>query len=53
MTRGAKIEGSYNAYYYNASVSSRRPATDYTSRVIPNLPGVSVPLETNLILWQH
>jgi starch phosphorylase len=53
MTRGAKIEGSDNAYYYNASVSSRRPATDYTPRVIPNLPGVSVPLETNLILWQH
>ena len=53
MTRGAKIEGSDNAYYYNASVSSRRPATDYTTRVIPNLPGVSVPLETNLILWQH
>jgi starch phosphorylase len=53
MTRGAKIEGSDNAYYYNASVSSGCPATDYTPRVIPNLPGVSVPLETNLILWQH
>jgi starch phosphorylase len=53
MIRGAKIEGSDNAYYYNASVSSGCPATDYTPRVIPNLPGVSVPLETNLILWQH
>ena len=53
MIRGAKIEGTDNAYYYNASVSSGRPATDYTPRVIPNLPGVSVPLETNLILWQH
>ena len=53
MSRGTKIEGSDNAYYYNASVSSGRPATDYTTRVIPTLPGVSVPLETNLILWQH
>jgi glycogen phosphorylase len=53
MTKGTKIEGTDNAYYYNASVASGRPATDYTPRVIPNLPGVSVPLETNLILWQH
>jgi len=53
MTKGTKIEGTDNAYYYNASVASGRPATDYTPRVIPNLPGISVPLETNLILWQH
>jgi alpha-glucan phosphorylases len=53
MSRGTKIEGSDNAYYYTGSVTSRRPATDYTPRVIPNLTGVSVPLETNLILWQH
>jgi starch phosphorylase len=53
MTRGAKIEGADNAFHFNASVTSGRPATDYTPRVIPNLPGVSVPLETNLILWQH
>jgi starch phosphorylase len=53
MSRGTKIEGSDNAYYYNASVSSGRPATDYTPRIIPNLPGVSVPLEINLILWLH
>ena len=53
MSLGTKIEGTDNGYYYNASVSSKRPATDYTPRVIPNFPGVSVPLETNLILWQH
>ncbi len=53
MTKGRKIEGKDNAYYFNASVTSGRPAADYTPRVIPNLTGVSVPLETNLILWQH
>jgi starch phosphorylase len=53
MTRGTKIEGTDNAYHYNTPVTSGRPATDYTPRVIPNLTGVSVPLETNLILWQH
>ncbi len=40
-------------YTYNATVSSSRPASDFTPRVIPNLSGVSVPLETNLILWQR
>jgi len=41
------------AHLYKATVSASRPATDYTPRIIPNFPGVSVPLETNLILWQH
>ena len=53
MVRGKKIEGKNNGYFYNASVASTRPVTDFTPRVIPNFPGVSVPLETNLILWQH
>jgi starch phosphorylase len=38
---------------YQASVPASRPAADYTPRVIPNFPGVSVPLETTLILWQR
>lgn len=53
MTRGKKIEGVDNAYIYNASVASTRPASDYTARIIPCFPGISVPLETNLILWQQ
>ncbi|MDP2723748.1 MAG: alpha-glucan family phosphorylase, partial [Bacteroidales bacterium] len=53
MKRGKKSEGTANGYHYSASVNSTRPATDYTIRAIPNLPGVSVPLETALILWQH
>jgi len=53
MERGEKSEGTVNGYHYSASVNSSRPATDYTSRVIPHLPGLSVPLETALILWQH
>ncbi len=38
---------------YTASVSSNRPPGDYTARVIPCFPGVSVPLETSQILWQR
>lgn len=37
---------------YRAAVPSTRPASDYTPRVIPNIPGVNVPLETDLILWR-
>jgi starch phosphorylase len=40
-------------HIFKTTVSATRPATDYTPRVIPNLSGVSVPLETTLILWQR
>ena len=38
---------------YQAKVSSVRPATDYTARVIPQCPGVAVPFEFARILWQR
>jgi starch phosphorylase len=38
---------------YHAVVSSSRPATDYTARVIPYLDGVAIPLEDQRILWQE
>ena len=44
---------SVKPHLYRATVSASRPATDYTPRVVPNFPGVAVPLETALILWQH
>ncbi len=40
-------------YLYRAVVAAARPATDYTPRVIPQLSGVSVPLECDRILWQR
>jgi starch phosphorylase len=40
-------------HIYQTTVSATRPATDFTPRVIPKFPGVSIPLESNLILWQH
>lgn len=42
-----------NHHLYSAAVSSSRPPSDYTARVIPNHPGVEVPLEINLVLWQR
>ena len=53
MTRGEKTKAKNGCCTYYTSVDSTRPASDYTPRVIPYLPGVSVPLETHLILWQH
>jgi len=37
---------------YHASTSTQRPAQNYTPRIIPNHPGVAVPLECAHILWQ-
>jgi starch phosphorylase len=38
---------------YSAQVSASRPASDYTARIIPHHPNVSVPLEAGQILWQR
>ena len=40
-------------HVYQTTVSASRSATDYTPRAIPNFPGLSVPLEAAMILWQH
>ena len=53
ITRVMKSEGEANQYDYYATVTATRPASDYTARVIPYLPNVSVPLEISRILWQR
>jgi starch phosphorylase len=52
MTRGQRLAGG-NSYLYNGQVQATRPASEYTPRVIPSRPGVSVPLEASQILWQR
>ena len=52
MTRGQQLIGA-NGYIYHGEVPSTHSATDYTPRVIPFHPGVAVPLEAPLILWQR
>ena len=41
------------AALYTAIVPATRPAGDYTARVVPDFPTVSVPLEAPYILWQR
>jgi len=45
-------EGSYATF--RTELSTRRPETDYTARVVPSPAlGLAVPLELPLILWQR
>ncbi len=53
MQRVRQLVGSINGYAYRAEVPAARPATDYTTRLIPNRNGVAVPLEAAHILWQR
>ena len=38
---------------YSAQVAASRPASDYTPRIVPYHPSVSLPLEANQVLWQR
>ncbi|WP_029922594.1 alpha-glucan family phosphorylase [Nevskia soli] len=51
MRRGSAIPGGMNAYVYIVEVQTRRPATDFTPRVVPFHPCAAVPLELELIRW--
>jgi starch phosphorylase len=53
MKRGRQLPGTTQGYYYSAKVSNVRPVTDYTVRLMLNLPDDSVPVETTQILWQQ
>lgn len=52
MTRGERLAGAMNAYVYTATVSSDRPAADFTPRIVPFHSAVpEAPLEARQILW--
>jgi starch phosphorylase len=53
MAHKGKLIGSGGSHIYTTEVPATRPANDFTPRIIPQFPGVAVPLEMNLILWQH
>jgi starch phosphorylase len=53
MTRGDRLPDREGGYRFTAQVPATRPASDFTLRLIPYFPGVAVPLEIPLILWQH
>jgi glycogen phosphorylase len=52
MTRVKPVAGRPGSYAYSVTVSSDRPASEYTARLISRRDGFSVPLEAGWILWQ-
>jgi starch phosphorylase len=52
MLRAGQLSAG-GGYVYQTVVSTQRPATDYTARVMPNFSGVAVPLEATHILWNR
>jgi starch phosphorylase len=53
MKRLRQLTGASGIHVYSAAVSALRPATDYTTRVLPYFAGVAIPLEDARILWQR
>lgn len=48
-----QLVGSLSGYAYHSEMPATRPATDYTTRLIPQYKGVAVPLEDEHVLWQR
>jgi starch phosphorylase len=53
MTRLGSTGVGTSGFTYSATVSSDRPAGDYTARMMPRCDGLSVPLEAGEILWER
>jgi starch phosphorylase len=53
MKRVRQLPGASGGFVYSAAVSAARMVGDYTARVIPHCPGVSIPLEDVRIRWQR
>lgn len=53
MERVERPGGTTRAFTYSASVSTGRPAADYTPRLVPRHAGAFVPLEAPFILWRE
>ncbi|MCP3891249.1 MAG: hypothetical protein GY702_20650 [Desulfobulbaceae bacterium] len=51
MERRASIPVSVNGYHYYRKVVTRRPAADFTQRIIAYHPEAVIPGEMNLIYW--
>jgi starch phosphorylase len=52
LRRGEAIIGTTNGHIYTGTAPATRPAEEYTVRIVPYSPGVRVPAELSLILWQ-
>ena len=51
MERSEPLAGAVNGYRYHTALPARRPAGDYTVRIVPAHPEARVPLQCEAILW--
>ncbi len=53
LTRGDALLDAQNGFLFTTTLTTARPTSDYTLRIVPNHAGVAVPLEEHHILWLH
>jgi starch phosphorylase len=53
MERKAALAGSVNGYIFGASLPAKRPAEDYTPRIVPYHPEAFIPMEEAHIMWMR
>ena len=53
MRRDRPVVDAAGFWLFRSRVPADRPVTDYTPRVIPQYPGVAIPLEDPRIVWQR
>ena len=51
MQSAGPVPGAINGVLFRARVVTRRPASDFSARLVPHHPGARVPLESNSIHW--
>ncbi|MFO1058377.1 MAG: alpha-glucan family phosphorylase [Dongiaceae bacterium] len=53
LVRGEALAGTANGYLFAGREPGRRPAADYTVRILPQHPEACLPAELPLIFWQR
>lgn len=53
MNRSEPLIGAVHGFLYTCTVTTNRPAEEYTVRIVPFHPEAMIPLEANHILWEH
>ena len=51
MSQSGELEGAVGGHLYSVEIAAKRPARDYTPRIVPKMDGVAVPLEEAHIRW--
>lgn len=47
------LAGTIHGFRYRVEIAARRPASDYSVRIVPYHPDARIPLESNRILWSR